>query len=110
MENIDMYGLTKQIRDKAINSNTYTQIEIVTCKDEMIPYCHFETRGCSRKEVALAIKSIEGLIKALIQRDPMLVVELEKFKIDKCFVVDTNKNKDEKIDKNIGGEDEQNRR
>ena len=92
MENIDMYGLTKQIRDKAINSNTYTQIEIVTCKDEMIPYCHFEAVGCSRKEVALAIKSIEGLIKFLIQRDPMLAVELKKFEIDKCFVFDTNKN------------------
>ena len=83
--------MQKQNKKEILKSNKYVKIEILIGKGNDLPYANCQVSKASDNEVAIAIKTMEEIKKALIQRNPLLLFALETIKVDETFIKDSRK-------------------
>lgn len=96
---VDIEEMLKQQKEEILKSGKYVQVEILVGKNTN-PLCHVECKA-STFELAHAIKTMEETKKAIIKKDPNVLLALKCIDYKETIVKDS---REEGFEKMKGGD------
>lgn len=83
---VNFEELAEQNKELILKSGKFAHAEILIGKDNDLPYAQFNTQEAGLIEIAMLIKTMEEMVNAIINKEPLVLKALDAISINKTII------------------------